>query len=363
MTIEQDFAGQYGTAPEATATAPGRVNLIGEHIDYTGGMVLPTVLPRTVEVALAAGPGQGVRIAAAGFGATERAPDEPLAGHWSDYVLAGHRTAVALGLLPPGGAAYAVASDVPHGAGVSSSAALLVALLRAAAGRAGRDVPPETLARWAQRAETREVGVPCGIMDQMAVAAGRPGHALALDTNTLAHEHLPLPESHVFAVVHSGLTRSLADGAYADRRAACAAAAERLGLPGIEALSLLPEARWSEIDTLPDLLRRRARHAVTEHARTVRATEALRSGDVTAFGTLMDESHASMRDDFEIVPAAMDAMTAEARRLGAVGARLTGGGFGGCFVACVPTSDARGWTTDMTAAFPDTRPIATVGAA
>ena len=355
------FRTAYGSEPEAVARAPGRVNLIGEHIDYTGGTVLPTVVPQAAEVALTAGgAGQGVRIVAPAFGEVRRAADAPLRGHWSDYVLAGHRVAVAEGLLPPGGAAYAVTSQVPPGAGLSSSAAVLVALLRAAARRAGRSVPPETLARWARRAETEEVGVPCGIMDQMAIAAGRPGHAMALDTASLIHEAIPLPSTHAFVVVHSGLVRSLADGAYAERRGACAAAAQALGLAGIGALSGLPASRHGEIGGLPEPERRRARHAVTEHARVRRAITALREADMARFGALMDESHASMRDDFEIVPPAMDAMVAEARRLGATGARLTGGGFGGCFVACVPTDTAPTWRAALASTCPGTRVVATI---
>ena len=347
------FEAAFGRPPEAAAAAPGRVNLIGEHIDYTGGTVLPTVIPARVTVALAAG-GDAVRVASASFGETaSRAPDEGPRGHWSDYVLAGHQAAARLGLMPPGGAAYHVSSDIPAGAGVSSSAALLVALLRAAAARAGRDEAPETLARWAQVVERDVIGVPSGIMDQMAVAAGRPGHAMALDTRTLAFEQLTLPPGYAFPVVHSGLARKLTDGGYADRRAACEAAARALGLEGLEGLSPEGPAILPRIDALDEPLRRRARHAVTEHARVLAAADALRAGDTPAFGRLMDESHASMRDDFEIVPGPMDAMVAHARTLGALGARLTGGGFGGCFVACVPDAEVDAWAAGLLAAYPD----------
>ena len=346
------FVRAFGRLVEGRAGAPGRVNLIGEHIDYTGGTVLPTVIPARVDVRLAAG-GDAVAIASARFGeAVRRAPDDALAGHWSDYVLAGHGAAVRLGLLPPGGGAYRVASDIPHGAGVSSSAALLVALLRAAADRAGRTEAPETLARWAQAVERDAVGVPCGIMDQMAVAAGRAGHAMKLDTRSLAIAQLPLPEGYVFPVVHSGLTRQLTGGGYAARRAACEAAARALDLDGIEALSPAGAAILPRVAALDAPLRGRARHAVTEHARALAAADALRAGDVPTFANLMDESHASMRDDFEIVPRAMDAMVDAARTLGALGARLTGGGFGGCFVACVRERDVDGWAAALIESHP-----------
>ena len=357
MSVRAEFEAAFGRPPDAAASVPGRVNLIGEHIDYTGGTVLPTVIGRRVTLGVAATAGPEVTIRSARYDeAATRAPDEALAGHWSDYVLAGHRSAVRRGLAK-GGAAYWVGGDVPDGAGVSSSAALLVALLRALSEAAGRDEGPETLARWAQAVERDEIGVPCGIMDQMAVAAGKPGYAMKLDTRTLAHAHVPLPDGYAFPVLHSGLRRALADGAYAERRAQCQAAADGLGLDGLEALSPSGEAGLARLDALPSVVARRARHAITEHARVLDAANALAAGDIDAFGALMDESHASMRDDFEIVPEAMDAMTETARRLGAVGARLTGGGFGGCFVSCVPRGALNGWLSGMTEAFPGTRAV------
>lgn len=345
------FRAAFGRAPDGAASAPGRVNLIGEHVDYTGGTVLPTVIGPKVTLALGRSAGPGVTIRSERYGgAVTRAPDEALAGHWSDYVLAGHRSARQLGLAE-GGADYLVGGDVPDGAGVSSSAALLVALLRAWTQAAGRAEAPETLARWAQAVEADEIGMPCGIMDQMAVAAGRAGFAMKLDTRTLAYDHVALPDGYAFPVLHSGLRRVLADGAYAERRAQCQAAADGLGLASIEELSLADTAC---LGTLPPLVAKRARHAITEHARVLRAADTLAAADMAAFGALMDGSHASMRDDFAIVPDEMDAMTARARALGAVGSRLTGGGFGGCFVSCVPRARLAGWLDAMAASFPQT---------
>ena len=353
--IGSTFADTFGRPAAATVSVPGRVNLIGEHVDYTGGTVLPTPIPQRLRLAFGPG-GETVRARSTRFDATADCNiDAPPSDHWVDYLVAGHRKAIAEGLLPKDeGGAYLVDSDIPHGAGVSSSAALLVAQLRAIAAAADRTLPPTVLARWAQEVERDDIGMPCGIMDQMAVAAGEPGFAMALDTVSLDYELIALPEGYAFPVIHSGLTRQLAEGAYKARRQACEAAAEALGLPSLEALSPAGEEALARTGGLPDPIGRRARHVITEHQRTLAAIDALRGADAARFGALMDESHASMRDDFEIVPEAMDEMADAARAHGALGARLTGGGFGGCFVALVPTEALQAWLGAMGRAFPGT---------
>ncbi|WOI53293.1 galactokinase [Parvularcula sp. LCG005] len=347
------FTDYFGHDPAVSVRVPGRVNLIGEHIDYTGGTVLPTPIPRFLNLAMSPG-SQNVRIASTRFEEiVERPLTDQLNGHWSDYALAGHRMAVARGLLS-GGAEYWIDSDVPHGAGVSSSAALLVALLKAASEQSVEDIDPKTIALWAQAVESDDIGMPCGIMDQMAVALGEPGQALALNTADLSTDLIPLPPSVAFPVYHSGLTRALADGQYASRRKAIEDAKTAIGL---ENISLASDEQLEQINALPEPAAKRARHAVTEHRRVMEAVDALKAGDTERFGALMTESHVSMRDDFEITVPAMDRMAERAVAAGAYGSRLTGGGFGGCFVSCVPLERLSAWKDEMESAFPDIRLI------
>ena len=341
------FSAHFGGAAEREVFTPGRVNLIGEHLDYNGGTVLPTALSLGVTVSLRArGDGQ-VRVGAGGFdGVAERALDSAASGHWSDYVVG----ALALAHREGFGAAGAdvfVTSDVPHGAGLSSSAAVCVGVLRAAG--AGEVLSDSDTAKLARRVENDYIGVPCGIMDQMAVAVARPGQALALDTRDLSLALVDLPDTHHFAVIHSGVYRELSEGRYAERKAECdvvkaAAAREDIARMGLAELGALD---------LPDIPFRRGRHCVTEQARTLAAVNALRAGGMERFGALMVESHASMRDDFEITTPAIDALVADAVACGALGARMTGGGFGGCIVALVAQGDLRAWRADVLARHPD----------
>ena len=324
------FERAFGAAPAVTLFSPGRVNLIGEHTDYNGGCVLPTALRLGVKVALAARTDGLVRVASDRFdGVAERNLDERASGDWSDYVLGAIVAARDEGLLP-GGADVALAADLPDGAGLSSSAAVTVGVLRAAAEAVGVALDPLRAARLARGVENDFVGVPCGIMDQMAIALAAPGEALALDTQSLAYETVSLPSGYDFPVIHSGVRRSLNEGRYAERRAECEAAAAALGA---SALCRLTDEEATRAAALPAPLARRTRHCVTEHRRTLAATTALREGDMAAFGGLMIESHASLRDDFEVSVPAIDALVASLTAAGAMGARLTGGGFGGCVVA------------------------------
>jgi galactokinase len=332
------FKNTFGQAPAVDVFVPGRVNLIGEHVDYNGGNVLPTALSLGVRLSLRPRTDDILRIAADGFEAlAQRQLGEPSRDHWSDYVLG------ALTLAGVKGADVFVTTDLPVGAGLSSSAAVCVAALRAVRPELS-DVETVKLAR---QVETDYIGVPCGIMDQMAVALATPGQALSLDTRTLAHELIALPESHHFAVIHSGVTRKLNEGRYAERAAECAQIKTRLGREDI------CHASNAELEKIADsLLRRRARHVTTEHQRTVAAARALQVSDLRRFGALMNDSHLSMRDDFETSVPEVDALVATAQALGAVGARLTGGGFGGCIVACVSKPDYPVWKNKLLAAHP-----------
>lgn len=342
------FEAAFGRPATASAKAHGRVNLIGEHIDYAGGLVLPTLIPQALRVRTAPAPQNAIRVRSSLFREiAHRRIDDAYEGHWSDYALAGHRLAARAGFASAG-ADYLVESDIPHGAGVSSSAALLIAVLMAAARAVGRPLTPEQAAQMAQRAETEELNVPVGIMDQMAIAVGRPGFALALDTWELSWRHIPLPTDHAFAVLHSGVSRALNDGRYAERRRAVETAASRLGvkrLVEVDAAAVIAAG-------LPNDVTRRARHVVTEHQRSKQAAVALEAQDIALLCILMNESHASMRDDFEIVPDEIDQMTRAALAFGALGSRLTGGGFGGCLVSLVDRARLGRWTKAMLEKFP-----------
>ena len=349
------FADAFGAAPAATLFSPGRVNLIGEHTDYNGGMVLPTALEKGVRVALSLRPDDRVRCVSDRFAAVaQTAMKEKPEGKWSDYVLGALQIAREAGLIG-GGADVALGADLPDGAGLSSSAAVCVGVLRAAAAAARVPLDPVRAAKLAQRVENEVIGVPCGIMDQMAVALARPGEALALDTRDMTHRTIPLPDSHRFVVLHSGVRRALNEGRYAERRAECEAAATTLGVPH---LCRIGEAEAARAEALPDPLGRRARHCATEHERTAAAAGALLDGDMARFGALMTQSHASLRDDFAVSVPPIDALVETALAQGALGARLTGGGFGGCIVACVEAEAADAWSEVVLSAHPEAALVA-----
>jgi len=315
------------------AFAPGRVNLIGEHTDHTGGRCLPFAVSMGVRVEARR---EGDRVLLSShevpgvvdvpLDVADPAGVEPAWGRYVAGVVAEVRPAVGL----TGG----VRSDVPVGAGMSSSAALEVALALAL----GFEGEVEALAARCQAAEQRASGVPCGILDQLASAAGRDGHAFVLDCTTLERTYVPVPDGIEVRVVHSGQARTLAGSAYAERRAQCEAAEAVVG-----PLRLTTTA---DLDALDDpVLRRRARHVVTENQRVLDAADALRASDAAGLGALLDESHRSLRDDFEVSTPVVDATVERLRaRPGVHGVRVMGGGFGGCVVAVtVPGALDEGW--------------------
>jgi galactokinase len=340
------FAERHGAGgPVWAAYAPGRVNLIGDHTDYTGGLVLPMTIHRgTWALARARDDGR-VRVVAAGFGDAAWALGEPVGGDlWARYVFGTAREVAALADRPPGGADLYVTGDVPVGAGLSSSASLTVAVALGLAAAWGVDLGETEAALLAQRVEHRDAGVQCGIMDQVAVRSGRAGHAVLLDCRSLEHEAVPVPTGEVAVViVNSGVERSLAGSAYNERRKAVERAADTLRQRGGPAAlrDATPEALAEHADALGDLLPY-ARHVVTENARVATAADALRAGDLDAVGRLMDASHASLRDDYRVSGPELDVLVEEARAAGALGARLTGAGFGGGTVNLVrqPEVDA-----------------------
>jgi len=324
------FRRQFGREPEFVSEAPGRVNLIGEHTDYNEGFVLPMAIDRTVAVAAAPADGKTVRVYSADFDARDEwradAPRRTGRREWRDYVRG-----VAWAMLDGGyelqGADLAIAGDVPQGAGLSSSAALEVAVAGALSVVSGRVVEPRELAVLCQKAENQFVGVQCGIMDQLTAARAKAGHALLIDCRSHEIEHVRLPDDLAIVVVDSKVARALGETAYNERREECAAAALVLGVGSLR------DASEGDVERLPEPLRRRTRHVVSENRRVLEAVAALRKDDVGRFGQLMYESHASLRDDFEVSTAELDLLVELASGTeGVVGARLTGAGFGGCTV-------------------------------
>lgn len=335
-----------------TGSAPGRVNLIGEHIDYNGGMVLPAALGVGVTVELEPREDDSVHVTADQYDepAMRDLSQEARKG-WSDASVGALREANALGLLK-GGANLTIRSNIPQGAGLSSSAALTVAILKAARDAASANLPSDQdIAIAARRVENDYLGVPCGIMDQFAVAIAKPGMAMALDTHALEYELVGLPQNHTFVVIHSGVSRKLTDGRYKARKVECDAAKAHFGTDDL--CHLDPDAiRRSQ---LAQPMRKRALHCATEHRRVLSAVAAMKAGDVEAVGEAMNASHISMRDDFEMSVEPIDALVADAAGTGALGARLTGGGFGGCITALVADTRKDQWLRGLLARHPNAR--------
>ncbi|MFI0792736.1 galactokinase [Micromonospora rubida] len=351
------FLHRYGEPPAGRWAAPGRANLIGEHTDYNDGFVLPFTLPlRTV---VAAAPQDGGRWTVwselsdspVEFGIAEVTASGRVAG-WGAYV-AGVVWALRDAGHPVPGARLAIASDVPVGSGLSSSAALEAAVLAALVDLGGVDLPAERRPRLAQRAENAYVGVPTGIMDQSAVIRCRPGHALFLDCRTESVEHIPFDLAAAglaMLVIDSRAPHRHAGGEYASRRASCEQAAKLLG---VAALRDVPAAGLDEALALldDDETRRRVRHVVTENQRVLDTLDLLRAGRIRDIGPLLTASHASMRDDFEITVPEIDTAVEAALAAGAHGARMTGGGFGGCVLALIDADRADAVTAAITTAY------------
>ena len=329
-------------AAEFVVIAPGRVNLIGEHTDYNDGLVMPCAIDRGLRIAVVPRAGGRCLVSSdRGGPAAAIDLDQPLVpgrADWARYVegvLAGFQR---LGWRVPAFEA-AITADLPAGGGLSSSAALEVGIATAVETLCGRRLDPVEKALLCQRAEHEFAGVPCGIMDQFAVTLARRGHALLIDCRSRVVEHVPLGEDVAVLVIDSGVKHALADGAYAARRRECESAAVRLGVPALRDVAL---ADWPAAERrLPDPERRRARHVVTEIARVVDFAAAARAGDWITAGRLMNASHASLRDDFEVSCRELDLICDSVAGLAGVwGCRMTGGGFGGCAVVLVEASRA-----------------------
>jgi galactokinase len=329
----ESFQTLFGRRPAVAASAPGRVNLIGEHTDYNDGFVLPTVVPRRADVELAPRGDDVVRAASAnvpGAGAvhTYRLGGERPGYSWLDY-LQGITRELARSGVGLGGFDLRIASSVPIGCGLSSSAALEVAVLRALREAFRLPLDDVELALVGQRAESRFVGARVGVMDQMAASVGEQGSALFLDTRSLVFERVPLPDADV-VVIDSGIAHAHAAGGYNTRRSECEQAAVLLGVASLRELELRDLPRIAQ---LPEPLGRRVRHVVSENARVLAAVDAMRAGDLAKLGALFYVSHRSMQLDYEVSVPEVDLLVERAREDADVyGARLTGGGFGGAVV-------------------------------
>ena len=336
------FIELFGQEPSGVTFAPGRVNLMGEHVDYSDGLVLP--MPITAGTAVAWGPGEDAGVEAVALD-LDRARDrfelgaaQPHApADWRSYVR-GMASCLAARGHRLGGARLAICGDIPRGAGLSSSASLCVAVGRALVTASGRAaLPPRELALAAQAAEHHWAGVHCGIMDQMAVAAGAPGHAVLLDCRDLTTRSIALPADWAVLIVQSGVVRGLVDGHYNARRADCEVAARALGVTALRDV----DAAQIATAALDPVVRRRALHVAHEIARTRAAVAAITARDLTALGVLMRASHASLRDQFEVSVPPVDALVEVLNMaIGADGgARMTGGGFGGAVVSVLADCD------------------------
>jgi galactokinase len=330
------FEWAWGRPPEVLARAPGRVNLIGEHVDYNDGLVLPAAIDLDVAVAASPRHDRRVRVLAADLGEeaafhldhpSERRPV------WTSYVQGVCALIQRTGIHLPG-LDLAIAGDVPRGTGLSSSAALEVATAKAVLAAARRTLTDLEIVELCHRAESEWVGVHCGVMDTFASVFGETGHAIFLDCRTLACMPVPLPDEVMLVATHSGIPRGLQDSAYNERVAECNEAARLLRVRRLR--DLTHEQFAERADALSDVLRRRARHVVTEIARTRDAAAALEGGATWRVGRYLNESHESLRTDFEVSTPELDALVQIARSIhGVYGSRLTGAGFGGCTLSLV----------------------------
>ncbi|GAA3929596.1 galactokinase [Streptomyces gulbargensis] len=357
MNVATGFEALYGTAPEGIWAAPGRVNLIGEYTDFNDGFVLPLALPHTTVAAVSRRDDGVLRLHSAdtdgGVVQLDTATLEPLSGGgWAAYP-AGVVWALRAAGHPVTGADVHLASTVPTGAGLSSSAALEVVTALALNDLFGLGLTRPELARIAQRAENAFVGVPCGVMDQMASACAEEGHALHLDTRDLSYRQVPFDparEGLTLLVVDTRVKHALGDGAYAERRAGCEAGARALGVRTLREVSAAH---------LPDALARLGggttaryvRHVVSDNDRVARTIALLDAGRTREVGPVLTEGHASLRDDLRVSCPELDLVVTAANTAGALGARMTGGGFGGSAVVLVESARADAVATAVEGAF------------
>ncbi len=335
------FEDQFKERPTLLVRSPGRVNLIGEHTDYNDGFVFPMAIDRNAWIAVR--PRSDGKVKA--FSLNQDIPcefdatsfDEPIEG-WGRYVQ-GVAWALTQHGMTLNGWDGMVASNVPIGSGLSSSAALELGIARCFAALGDFAWDAVEMARYCQEAENKWVGMNCGIMDQLIAAAGKKHKALLIDCRSLDMRQVPLPEEAVVVIMDTATRRGLVDSAYNERRQQCEAAAAIFGVPFLRDLS--SEELTAGAHQLDKVLLKRSRHVISENERTVAAAHALETQDLVLFGQLMNESHDSLRDDYEVTNEALNVMVKIARtQSNCFGARMTGGGFGGCAVALVSKESA-----------------------
>jgi galactokinase len=354
--VAESFRVHSGTSSTYMVRAPGRVNLIGEHTDYNDGFVLPLAIDRAIWIALRPRPDRMVWLHSLDYDETAVFSLDDLNKEtgWSEYVKA---TAWALqtAAYPLTGWEGVMTGNVPKGAGLSSSAALELATARAFQAVGGWEWQPAVMAQLCQKAENEWVGVNCGIMDQMVIAAAKADHALLIDCRSLHTEQVPLPPTAdggetAVLILDTSTRRGLVDSAYNERRRQCETAAAFFGVKALRDVSLAQFRQAQQ--SLNPLTRRRARHVITENERTLAAAQAMQAGDARRLGRLMNESHASLRDDFEVSSPALNNIVELAQaQPGCYGARMTGAGFGGCAVALVAQKKAAAIETAVAAAY------------
>jgi galactokinase len=340
------FTSLYG-GEALLVQAPGRINLIGEHTDYNEGFVLPAAIGFQTKVAIGKRNDRGLLVTSENYGERielnlEKLPERPR-GHWSDYVTGVVRgLKVRVGEVP--GANLLLNGDVPQGAGLSSSASLEVALCKAFLELTGKTLDGVTIAKLCQQAENEFIGARCGIMDQFISVHGKKNHALRLDCRTLESRLLAIPADTSLVICNTMVRHSHAAGEYNDRRKECELGAQFFAqrIPKVKSLRDVAMEDFERFaDELPERIMKRCRHVLTENARVLQASDALEQGDLKLFGRLMASSHASLRDDFEVSSRELDLMVELAKgQPGVYGARMTGGGFGGCTINLVQEKNA-----------------------
>ncbi|WP_026370860.1 galactokinase [Kallotenue papyrolyticum] len=344
IAMIRQFCARFDAPPTHLSRAPGRVNLIGEHTDYNDGFVLPAAIDRAAYVLARARPDRRLRLYAVQYAAEatldlDRLRPDVVQG-WAAYV-AGMADELSRADFAIGGADLLIDGDVPQGAGLSSSAALEVAVGAALLALSGHPPDPVALARAGQQTEHRYIHVRSGIMDQLIAALGRRHHALLIDCRDYRSEPIPLRPDVAIVVCNSKVRRELAHSGYNTRRAECDEAVRLLRerLPHIRALRDVDMAHLeANAERLPPPILKRARHVVSENERVLQSAEALKRGDIQRFGALMNEAHRSYRDDFEASTPEIEVLVSTAQGLpGVYGSRLTGGGWGGCTVSLVAT--------------------------
>jgi galactokinase len=362
--VQQEYLSRFGVAAAVVARAPGRVNLLGEHVDYNDGFVMPAAIERATYVAFGPSPNAFSRVrtldldaevvfTAASVAAKAQADGRALPD-WGEYPAGVMHSLVQENTeVVPLNAV--IASDVPRGSGLSSSAALELAFATAWRALGGWEMPSLAMAKLCQRTENQYVGVHCGIMDQFASACGAEDQVLMLDCRTLEWEELRLPGDSVIVIADTTIRRKLTSGEYNQRRADCEEAVRRMqsSRPEIRALRDVEPHEFEQLSTgFPEAIRRHARHVVEEIERTRRGRICLQAGDAAAFGRLMNETHASLRDLFEVSSAELNLMAEIAQGLpGCYGARLTGAGFGGCTVNLVNAAQAEAFVLQLASEF------------